>query len=105
MTERFKQAVKDCVADAKLTDAEKELLKKIAKEEGINEIDAEVYIIAQLKIVSMNERRTDLEANRPIKSSDGSTLKTIVEGVLAVAGLVITVLTAKGKLGPSDKNG
>ena len=45
MTKRFIDAVKKCVEDGKLSTEERELLKKVAKEEGINETDAEVYII------------------------------------------------------------
>lgn len=66
MTERFKQTVKDCVADAVLTDEEKELLKKIAKEEGVNETDAEIYIIKQLKIARINEKYEDKKTKERI---------------------------------------
>ena len=101
MTERFKQAVKDCVADAVLTDAEKELLKKIANEEGINETDAEVYIIKQLKIAKINEKYADQKArereNKPKSTSDGSVIKHVVEGILGVGTLVVSVLSMMGK--------
>ena len=58
MTKRFIDAVKKCVEDGKLSTEERELLKKVAKEEGINETDAEVYIIGELKSkVKENEKR------------------------------------------------
>ena len=104
MTERFKQAVKDCVADAVLTDEEKELLKKIAKEEGVNETDAEIYIIKQLKIARINEKyedkKTKEKENKPKEKFDWSALKSIGEGVVAVGSFVLTVLTVTGKIKP-----
>ena len=107
MTERFKQAVKDCVADAVLTDAEKELLKKIANEEGINETDAEVYIIKQLKIAKINEKYADQKErereNKPKSTSDGSVIKHVFDGVLGVGTLVVSVLTLMGKFNPPGK--
>lgn len=97
MTERFKQAVKDCVADAVLTDAEKELLMKIAKEEGCNETDAEIYIIKELKIAQINEKYADKNStekdNKSKEKFDWKVLQPFGEAVVAIAGIVSLVLT------------
>ena len=49
ITKRFKKAVKECVKDGELSSEERELLKKIIKEDNISEVDAEVYITGKLK--------------------------------------------------------
>ena len=100
MTQRFKDAVKECVADGELTNDEKELLKKVAKEEGINETDAEVYITAELK----RKKRSTEEKKSSSDSDWGSTLKTVGEVIVTVGGFGLTVLTAMGKIGPGSNN-
>lgn len=49
MTERFKNAVKNYVADCVLTEAEKSDLMRIATEDNINETDAIIYMNSELK--------------------------------------------------------
>lgn len=83
MTKRFIDAVKKCVEDGKLSTEERELLKKVAKEEGINETDAEVYIIGELKSkVKENEKR-----NAPQEKS------SLVKDSLEIGGFLLTIIT------------
>ena len=86
MTKRFIDAVKKCVEDGKLSTEERELLKKVAKEEGINETDAEVYIIGELKSkVKENEKR-----NAPQEKS------SLVKDSLEIGGFLLTIITTAG---------
>ncbi len=86
MTKRFIDAVKKCVEDGKLSTEERELLKKVAKEEGINETDAEVYIIGELKSkVKENEKR-----NAPQEKS------SLVKDSLEIGRFLLTIITTAG---------
>ncbi|MEZ7494955.1 hypothetical protein QO206_05625 [Leeuwenhoekiella aequorea] len=49
MTRKFKNAVKEALADELITKEEMELLLKLADEESISRIDAELYIRAEIK--------------------------------------------------------
>lgn len=101
MTQRFIDAVKKCVYDGVLTTEEKELLKKIAKEEEISETDAEIFIIAELK----KKRKEQSENSTPKSKSNTdwqSIIKTTGEVIVAVGGFTLTVLTAMGKIGQKN---
>ena len=94
MTERFKKAVKNYVSDAVLSKEEKADLLKIAKEDGINESDAIIYMNSELKKVISN-KQTRKEIVETIKDVGGV--------VVTIGGFVLTALAAFGKLG-GDKN-
>ena len=88
MTKRFIDAVKKCVEDGKLSTEERELLKKVAKEEGINETDAEVYIIGELKSkVKENEKR-----NAPQEKS------SLVKDSLEIGSFLLSIITTAGPI-------
>ena len=106
ITERFKNAVIACVADGILSSEEKEMLEKLAKEENINDLDAQVYITAQLKRIrneKENEENRKKRIPNPDKTNTSDIIKEIGGAVVAIGGFVLTVLTATGKIGPKKK--
>ena len=54
MTKRFIDAVKKCVEDGKLSTEERELLKKVAKEEGHGDIARMLDMIGKIEIEHEN---------------------------------------------------
>ncbi|UOE39676.1 hypothetical protein [Chryseobacterium oryzae] len=102
MTERFKDAVKKCVEDGILTSEEWELLRKVAKEENLNETDADVYITGELKKKKNFRDERDKKTNET-KRNWGDNLVKTGEVIVAVGGFVLTVLTAMGKIGGKMK--
>ncbi len=90
MTERFKKAVKKYVSDCVLTQEEKSDLLKIAKEDGIKETDAIIYMNSELK-KKISSKQTRKEVVDTIKDIGGV--------VVSVGGFALTVLAALGKLG------
>lgn len=94
LTDRFKKAVKAYVADGVLTDEEKDILRKIAKEEDINEIDAETYFTGELKKIKVK-----IQNPKPPKSPikwDG--IAAVGTALLAVGKFAYDVLKELDKL-------
>lgn len=85
MTDRFKKAVKEYVSDCKLTQAEKDELLVIAKEDGININDAIIYMNSELK------KRISKGKN---KKETIEILKNVGEFTLKAVSVAITVLGA-----------
>ena len=95
MTYRFKKAVKAFVEDGVLTPEEKKELKKIAKEDNIDETDAEIYIVQELK-------RKKMEVDKKKNGIDWlSKMPQIAATIASVAGVVITVLDKMDKFNPN----
>jgi len=91
MTEKFKNAVKDIVSDGIVTPEEEILILNLAKEEGISENDAKIYLASEKKKVKekkedKSEEKTNWEKAKPVLSDIG-------KGVIAVAGFIGTALT------------
>lgn len=85
MTEKFKKAVKDVVADGIVTSEEEVLILNLAKEEGISENDAKIYLAGEKK-----------KANKkpPITQENIVNLVTVVVG--ATVSIIVAILTNRG---------
>lgn len=84
MTEKFKKAVKDVVADGIVTPEEEALILNLAKEKGISENDARIYLTGEIK--KIKEKRN---GNR---KTNWETVKPILEDVGKVAGTIISII-------------
>ena len=85
LTERFKKAVKQYVADGNLSKEEKDDLLKIAKEDKINETDAVIYINSELKKVN---------GRKQLRKEIIETAKAVGSIIVTVGGFALTVFTA-----------
>ena len=94
MTKKFKKAVKDVVADGVITPEEETLILNLAKEEGISENDAKIYLIGEIKKI-MERRNGNRETNW---ETTKSILVDVSKGALGVIGLIGTVLTTLDQL-------
>ena len=89
ITERFRDAVKNVVADGTLSSEERLMLENLAKEEGINDLDAQVYVTGELKKV---KKQKD---NGPDKSIWGAIIATVGTVIVAAAPIIIENLVKK----------
>lgn len=104
MTEKFKNAVKDTIYDGEINEKEKELLLKLAMQENISEIDAEIYIIKELKIrkIELNKEnfKTNNKQTENSSTKENQTGKIIdVVGSVAIAAIpiILKFIGRKGK--------
>lgn len=84
MTRKFKRTVRSVVLDGIITEEERVLLNKVANEENVSRIDADVYVTKQLK-----KRKIKLKNGGNWFSENGATLIT---GVLTLAGAAVTAI-------------
>lgn len=90
MTEKFKKAVKDVVADGIVTPEEETLILNLATEEGISENDARIYLIGEIKKIKEKRngnRKTNWETVKPILEDIGKgvgTVLTIIGGIFVL---------------------
>ncbi len=84
MTRRFKRTVKSVVLDGIITKEERELLNKVAKEEGVSQTDADVYVTEKLK-----KRKIKLEKGGNWFSKNGA---AVITAVTSFAGVAITAI-------------
>jgi hypothetical protein len=75
MTEKFSKAVNDIVLNGEITPKEKALLKKLAKEEGVSDLDAEVYISKQIKKRKFEVSKEGFEQTKEVFSDVKETLQ------------------------------
>lgn len=83
ITERFKNAVKNVIADGELSSEERLTLENIAKEEGINDSDAQVYIIGELKKAKSQQQKST-ELNNSIWEAIIATVGTVLVATVPV---------------------
>lgn len=82
MTEKFKKAVKDVVADGIVTPEEEALILNLAKEEGISENDALIYLAGEKK-----------KANKP-SFKDNIKPETIISTLAILVPAAVTIIAA-----------
>ncbi|MFD0992165.1 hypothetical protein [Tenacibaculum geojense] len=88
MTRRFKKTVRSAVLDGVITPEEKAILKKVAKEENVSDIDAEVYIMQELKKQKAKNNKRDSWFSRNSSA--------IINTLGTLGGIVLTAFI-KGK--------
>lgn len=93
MTERFKEAVKAYVSDCVLTEQEKSELLRIAKEDGINESDAIIYMNSELK-KKKNKRKRASDVGEVLKEV-GKVTVSIIGFAGAILGGIAAINNAK----------
>lgn len=86
LTERFKKAVKEVVSDGVVTSEEEELILNLAKEEGISENDAKIYLAGEKKKANKKPRLTQ---------ENIVNLTTVVVG--AAVSILVAIITTKKK--------
>ena len=88
MTRKFKKTVRAVVLDGVITKEEKEILKKVGKEENVSDIDAEIYITQELKKRKVKMAKGD---NWFVKNS-----AQLLTGAISLGSIVLTAFI-KGK--------
>lgn len=96
MTERFKKAVSNVVRDGIVTDEEEKLILKIAKEEGICEDEAKVYLIGEKKKINAKSgRKSNWHKTFEVIAVIGGAVVTVAGGAFKVLEVITAANDAK----------
>ncbi|MBP6377879.1 MAG: hypothetical protein KA289_00725 [Kaistella sp.] len=84
ITERFKNAVKSVVADGVVSSEERSVLLNLAKEEKINELDAQVYITGEEKKAKDQQEQKSTASNNSIWDTIIATVGTVIVATVPI---------------------